>query len=216
LHCSTTYVDAAYCYRPSSMVCLSVGWSICHSSEPCKDGSTDRDAVCIEDSSGSKEADPACKGVTFKWKNMFGHAQQYSAVSCATMAEPIEMPFGLCTRVGPRKHVLDGVKIPCVKGHFLGEGHAQWHSALAIGCAKMAEAIEMPFGLWTRVGRWKHVLHEVGCTLATTGEYDWAVYVLRWCGLMSSYFDHWLYMLLVKYSVYDIILDLKPRRFKNK
>ena len=24
-HCSTTYVDVAYCYRPSSVVCLSVG-----------------------------------------------------------------------------------------------------------------------------------------------------------------------------------------------
>jgi len=30
----TTYVHAVYCYRPSSMVCLSV----CHSSEPCKNG----------------------------------------------------------------------------------------------------------------------------------------------------------------------------------
>ena len=29
---STTYVDAAYCHRPSNMVCLSV----CHSCEPCK------------------------------------------------------------------------------------------------------------------------------------------------------------------------------------
>jgi len=30
-HHSTTYVDAAYCYRPSSVlwsVCLSVGWSV--------------------------------------------------------------------------------------------------------------------------------------------------------------------------------------------
>jgi len=26
----TTYVDAAYCYRPSSVVCLSVGLSVCH------------------------------------------------------------------------------------------------------------------------------------------------------------------------------------------
>jgi len=26
-HRSTTYVDAAYCYRPSSVVCLSVGLS---------------------------------------------------------------------------------------------------------------------------------------------------------------------------------------------
>ena len=31
-HRSTTYVDAAYCYRPSSAVCRSV----CHTSEPYK------------------------------------------------------------------------------------------------------------------------------------------------------------------------------------
>jgi len=31
-HCSSTYVDAAYCYRLSRVVCRSV----CHSSEPCK------------------------------------------------------------------------------------------------------------------------------------------------------------------------------------
>jgi len=29
-------------------------------------------------------------------------------VSCAKMAEPIEMPFGTWTWVGPTKHVLDG------------------------------------------------------------------------------------------------------------
>ena len=54
-HRSTTYVDAAYCYRPSSVVCRSV-----------------------------------------------------TVVSPAKTAEPIEMPFGLKTRVGPRKHVLGG------------------------------------------------------------------------------------------------------------
>jgi len=27
-HHSTTYVDAAYCYRPSSVVCLSVCWFV--------------------------------------------------------------------------------------------------------------------------------------------------------------------------------------------
>ena len=27
-------------------------------------------------------------------------------------AEPIEMPFGLRTQVGPRNHALDGVQIP--------------------------------------------------------------------------------------------------------
>jgi len=30
-------------------------------------------------------------------------------ISPAKVAEPIEMPFGLWTRVGPRNHVLDGV-----------------------------------------------------------------------------------------------------------
>jgi len=38
-----------------------------------------------------------------RWK-----LQPLSAVSCARTAEPIEMPFGIWTRVGPRKHVLGG------------------------------------------------------------------------------------------------------------
>jgi len=42
---------------------------------------------------------------------MPGLAQRHSAVSWAKMSEPIEMPFGLWTRVGPRKHVLHGVHI---------------------------------------------------------------------------------------------------------
>ena len=29
-------------------------------------------------------------------------------VICAKTAEPTEMPFGLWTGVGPRKHILDG------------------------------------------------------------------------------------------------------------
>jgi len=52
---STTYVDAAYGYRPSCAVCLSV-----------------------------------------------------TLVCPAKTAEPIEMPFGLKTRMGQRNHVLDG------------------------------------------------------------------------------------------------------------
>ena len=50
-HRSTTYVDAACCYRPSSVVCLSV----CHTSEPCRNSCTDRDAVWVEDSGGPKK-----------------------------------------------------------------------------------------------------------------------------------------------------------------
>ena len=44
-HRSTTYVDAAYCYRLSSVVCRSV----CHTSEPCKNDCTDRATVWVED-----------------------------------------------------------------------------------------------------------------------------------------------------------------------
>ena len=42
-------------------------------------------------------------------------------MSCVKTAEPIKMPFGLYTRVGPRKHVLDGAQIPYAKGQLLGE-----------------------------------------------------------------------------------------------
>jgi len=44
-------------------------------------------------------------------------------VSPAKMAEPIEMPFGLWTRVGPRDHVLDGGLDPSMgRGNFEGKG----------------------------------------------------------------------------------------------
>jgi len=32
-----------------------VAWSVCHTSEPCKNGCTDRDAVSVEDSDGPRE-----------------------------------------------------------------------------------------------------------------------------------------------------------------
>ena len=49
------------------------------------------------------------KGATFRAKYVSGHARQHSLVSCAKMAEPIEMPFGMWTRVSTRKRVLGGV-----------------------------------------------------------------------------------------------------------
>ena len=54
-HCSTTYVDAAYCYRWSSVVCRSVCWSVCHGRESCKNGWNDRDAVWTMNSGGPTE-----------------------------------------------------------------------------------------------------------------------------------------------------------------
>jgi len=43
-------------------------------------------------------------------------------VSPAKTAAPIEMPFWLRTRVGPRNHVLDGVQIPPWEGAINFEG----------------------------------------------------------------------------------------------
>jgi len=59
-----------------------------------------------------------------EWGNFRGrvtHCKVYrlSAVSCAEMAEPIELPFGLWTRVGRRKH-----KCP------YGRTHWHWEDTL--------------------------------------------------------------------------------------
>jgi len=66
-------------------------------------------------------------------------------------AEPIEMLFVLWARMDPRNCVLDGVQIaPCQMTIFRGKdmpGIARRHCA--VSCAKIAELIEMPFGLWT-------------------------------------------------------------------
>ena len=61
-HRSTMYVDVAHCYRPSSMVMfvgllvgLSVSLSVCHSSESCKNGWTDQDAVSDAELRGQRK-----------------------------------------------------------------------------------------------------------------------------------------------------------------
>jgi len=49
-----------------------VGWSVCHSSESCKNGSTDQDAIWVEDSGGLKlwlKDEGACTKVAFMIQN---------------------------------------------------------------------------------------------------------------------------------------------------
>jgi len=76
------------------------------------------------------------------------------------MAEPIDMPFELWSRVGPGNHVLDGGPNPP-----MGRGE-KWCTVVkyrdtVVSCAKTAELIEMPFRLWTLMGPINHVLD--GC-----------------------------------------------------
>jgi len=49
-------------------------------------------------------------------------------VCCAKMAEPIEMPFGRLTHVGPRNHSLDGVKVGRI--HSVPRGVTRWRCGL--------------------------------------------------------------------------------------
>jgi len=46
-HRNTTYIDAAYCYRPTCVVHRSVRLSVWHSHEPCRNGQTNRDAIWV-------------------------------------------------------------------------------------------------------------------------------------------------------------------------
>jgi len=78
-------------------------------------------------------------------------------VSCAKIAEPIEMPFGLWTRMGLRKHVLDGAQIPYANGQW---GRTR-PTTLCRELCKMAEPIDLPLVLWTSVGRRKHKFNRI-------------------------------------------------------
>ena len=53
LHRSTKYLNVTYCYRQNAVVCRSV--YLAKYRESCKNGSTYRDAIWIDDSAGPKE-----------------------------------------------------------------------------------------------------------------------------------------------------------------
>jgi len=92
-------------------VCLSICRSVCHNSQPCKNGCTDRDAVWVDDSGGPKE--PCIRsGPDPPWGNLVHPIVKYrdtaTAVPYAKTAEPIEVLFGFWAWMGQRNHMLDG------------------------------------------------------------------------------------------------------------
>ena len=105
-HRSTTYVDAAYCYRPS------IAWSV---------------------------------------------SRSVTVVSPAKTAQPIEIPFGVSTWVGPRNHVLDRVQIFPWKWAVL----RCKRRPIVKSCAETANPIEILFGLWARIRPTNYVLDGV-------------------------------------------------------
>jgi len=83
----------------------------------------------------------------------------------------MKIPFGLWARVGSRNHALDWVQVSHGKGNFGGKGQpiVKYRDA-AVSHAKPAEPIEMPFGLWTRVGPRNHVGLLDGVQVTHTGK----------------------------------------------
>ena len=81
-----------------------------------KNGWTDHDTVWVMDSGGSKKAcirrnlDPAWERAIIREKDMPMHNRRHSAVSCAKMAEPIDLSLGLWTWVGRRKHKFNPIR----------------------------------------------------------------------------------------------------------
>jgi len=77
-------------------------------------------------------------------------------VSPAKAAEPIVMPFGMLTRVGQKNPVLDEGSDPPYKGVILRGGECRpivkYRDSLSWAVQKMAEPIEMQFGVLSRVG----------------------------------------------------------------
>jgi len=84
-----------------------------------------------------------------------------TVVSPANTAEPIEMPFGLRSPVGPRNHEVDGGPHSLCKGAILSvEGRCivKYRDSLHPAVQKTAEPIEMPFGFGAWMGTSNHVL----------------------------------------------------------
>jgi len=61
------------------------------------------------------------EGAILRGKGRFIVKYRDTAVSSAKTAEPIEMPFGLWTRIGPRNHALDRGSDPHIERGNFGE-----------------------------------------------------------------------------------------------
>jgi len=216
-HHGTGYADAAYCYGPTSVVCRSVGQSVCLSVtlvNPCKNGWTDRDAIWVEDSGGPREPcirwqsrSPMGRGnfdrekkrpvVNVKYRDTLQSSVQewLNRLRCRSGCG-LGWPQGIMCWMG--------VQIPHAKGQFWGKGApiVKYRNS-AVSCAKTTEPINLPFGLWTWVGRRKHkfshirqVMPMCPSSIVFASWRQWTIRVRRCCGLMSTYFDHLLSLLL--------------------
>jgi len=203
-HCSTTYADAAYCYWPSGVVvCLSV----CYTSEPCKNGWTDRDAVWVVCLDGLKELCYVLRDVAMAtnfWLSMgytFGcmiasdtlfdcrggfSTFQGQAIRWRHSRDRMSKVVAIATNFGT-KIAITGFVWMIATRQLVMEGGLSGRPTKCRYCqypATEGRCHSNHFCL--------SVYGIMDCTLAPSGEYDWIVCVLQRYGLMSNYFDHLL------------------------
>jgi len=85
-------------------------------------------------------------------------------VSCAETAESIDLPFELGTQVGRRKQEFNRIRqmAPmCTISIVFARWRQRTRQHSAVSGPKTAEPIDLPFGLWTRVGRRKHKFNHI-------------------------------------------------------
>jgi len=69
----------------------------------------------------------------------------------------------LWNQLNPRKHVLDGPRSSIYEGTIIRgkDMPVDARRRSAVSCTKMTQPIDLPFGLWTRVGRRKHKFNRI-------------------------------------------------------
>jgi len=101
-----------------------------------------------------------------------------------------------CVRWGPDP--------PHWKGQFWEKKSRRVYGLSAVSCARTAEPIDLPFGLWTPVDRRRRKLNHIRQVTPMCPQYHWTVHVRRRCGLLSNYFESLLKVrkkMLLKWSV---------------
>jgi len=130
----TTYVDVAYCYRPISIVCRTV----CHTSESCKNGWTDRGAVWVEVSGAPREP-----FIRWGFRSPMGRVNFEGEEGRPIVKYRDTLQWAVQKRLNCLRRclgcsvgwthgticVLDGCPDPPMgRGYFEGEEHARQHS----------------------------------------------------------------------------------------
>jgi len=123
---------------------------------------TNWDAVWVVDSGGPKEAcirwgaHPHAKGQLLGERTCPGNARWHSAISCAKMAEPIDLPIWVVDSGGLKEpqvqlYLPGGTNVPWREGTFSQHGEYNWTVHLRRWCGLMSNYFDHLFYFLIRV-----------------------------------------------------------------